>query len=468
MGASAALRGLAIGRPIGRRSVSSPRLAIAAVLALIAVRFALVVTWHQTAGDGLQYYQLATQLRTERTFAFDDGKPTYARLPGYPLFLAFIAQPLHSVSINRHVRSATLANVILDLLSAVLLWRAACLLQLWRPKGVGIALLLIPTLWLMSCYAMTESLSTTAAAAELYLAVRILLAPRLAWVVTAGVVAGLAQLTRLDAICTLPMVAYACASAYATSVIRRAGFVAAFLLVAAAVFSPWPIRNVLRFGQPHFAASTSRTLSGRPFGDGLYAWARTWADSDGDSFFELYFVYDTPFGTERPGVVPKKSYDDEQERQQIVSLMSKFKSEGPSDSVEQGFRDLARARFRKHPFRTIFVLPVKRIFHVLSPEPSYEMPMEVHWLGLPFLRPLFGVVDCLLYLLGCIGAAIAWRRRRALFWLVVPAVLLRLALYGFAIPHAATHRFLVEAFPLLLILAAYAATEIVRPETLVP
>jgi hypothetical protein len=34
----------------------------------------------------------------------------------------------------------------------------------------------------------------------------------------------------------------------------------------------------------------------------------------------------------------------------------------------------------------------------------------------------------------------------SVFWLAVAAVPLRLCMYAFAVPHAATHRFLVEAF----------------------
>jgi hypothetical protein len=134
----------------------------------------------------------------------------------------------------------------------------------------------------------------------------------------------------------------------------------------------------------------------------------------------------------------------------------KYNAEGLSDSVDENFHELAQARFRKHPWRTLFVLPLARLYHVFASEPDYEMPMKVRWLGIPFIRPLFGVIDLVLTFLAAAGASIAWRRSRSVFWLVVPAVLLRLGIYAFAIPHAASHRFLVEAFPLFLVLAGVA------------
>jgi hypothetical protein len=436
--------------------------ALGALLALVIVRLAIVVTWHKPGGDGIQYLALANHLRDDNTLAFVDGQPAYSRLPGYPLFLAYLVAPGHSKSLGYHLRSATIANVVLDLLSALLLWLAARRLGLRRAWAAGLAFLLLPTLWLMSCYAMTETLSTALVAAELHLAVRLLADPRLRVALAAGAVAGFAQLVRLDAICALPMIAYACLRA-PTSARRRAGLLAAFAAAALVVFAPWPLRNLARFGKPHFAASTSRTVSGQPFGDGIYNWARTWSDSAvGDSYFELYFVYEYPYDTKRPNAIPAKSYDSPEERARIVAATQRYTADGLTDQVEADFSALARDRLRRHPWRTLVVLPLKRLGHLFAGEPKYDMPMVVRWLGLPHWRPLFGVFDLALTLLALAGAVLAWRGRRALFWLTVPAIVLRLGIYAFAVPHATTHRFLVEAFPLFLILAAAGIEQVTR------
>lgn len=434
----------------------SRRFALGALIVLVVIRFAIVATWHQPGGDGVQYYSLATQLRSNHTFGFQADTPSHARLPGYPLFLAFLADPMRSVSFWMHVRTATIANVILDILSAFLLWRTARVLGLRKAVFVGVSFLLLPTLWLMSCYAMTETLSTALVTAELYFAIRILRQGRVRLAVAVGLIAGFAQLVRLDAVCALPMVVYSCLRA-PVSTRRRIGLTAAFATTALLVFAPWPIRNTVRFGRPYFAASTTRTTTGIPFGDGLYEWARTWS-SGADGYFELYLVYELPFIVDRRGAVPAPSYDNEDEKKQVVAAFLKYNEEGLTDAVDNEFHKLAKARFRKHPWRTLFVLPVMRIGHLLESEPDYDMPMRVRWLGIPFIRPIFGIVDLGLMLLALLGAVVAWRKARALFWLLAPAVLLRLCIYAFAVPHAATHRFLVEAFPILIVFAALAVT----------
>jgi hypothetical protein len=442
---------------------NSSLLPVGVLLVLIVFRIAIVVTWHKTGGDGVQYYSLAEQLRASNTLAFEAGRPSYSRLPGYPLFLAYVVAPGDSVTLERHVRAATIANVLLDLLSALLLWGTAKRLAVPRAWAVGLTFLSLPTIWLMSCFAMTESISTAAAAAELYLAVRLLEEPRFALALIAGIVVGFAQLVRLDAVCAAPMLAYACMRGPA-SCSGRLRLAVAFASTALIVFAPWPIRNVTRFGRAHFASSTSRTVDGHPFGDGFYDWARTWADSaQGDSFPELYFVYAWQYQIDRPGAIPSKSYDNEEEKRRLIATLQRYNAEGFSPRVNQQFVELARERFSKHPFRSLVTLPLRRVFHLFTGEPDYDMPMEVNWLGIPFLRPLFGLIDLCMILLATVGAAITWRHNRPLFCLMVPPVLLRISIYAFAIPHAATHRFLVESFPFFIILAAVALN---RPRSL--
>jgi hypothetical protein len=235
---------------------------------------------------------------------------------------------------------------------------------------------------------------------------------------------------------------------------RRVQLAAVYLGTAALVFAAWPVRNLVRFGEAHVAATTWRASDGTPLRDGPVQWARTWADSaPGDSFWELYFVYKGPIQIDRPGVVTPKLYDDEAERKRLVEIFTHYNKEGLSPSVNDEFLALARERFTKHPLRTLFVLPARRIFHLFQGEPEYEMPMRVPWLGLPTLRPLFGIIDACVFVLAALSG-LAWRsdQRRWLLLLAVP-LLLRCALYGFAIPQATTQRYLVEAYPLIALLA---------------
>lgn len=431
-----------------------------ALTAIVGFRVALVRSWHQPAGDGVQYFDLAHELRSDHRFAFrpPPAPLSYTRLPGYPLFMALVSGgPGREVSFNRHLRCATLWNVAFDCLTALLLLVSARLLGLPRPWAVALFVVLWPTLWLMSCYALTESMSTLFAAVQLYLALRVASAPspRFAHAALAGIAAGLAQLVRLDALCSAPAFVLACALAPAPPR-RKLALAAAYVAVAALLFAPWPLRNVIRFGHPYFAATTLRTTEGVALRDGPVDWMRTWADSAaGDAYYELYFVYENPMQLERPGVVQPKLYDSEEEKTRLLDILAQYNREGLSEQVSDRFHQLAVERLRRHPLRTLFILPVERLLRLFAPVPEYELPMEVKWLGLPRLRRLFGVIDCTVYALALLGIA-AWRRSpqaRLLPLLLLPLVL-RCGLYSFAIPQVTTQRYLVEAFPLLALFAA--------------
>lgn len=429
--------------------------ALGGVAALVALRVAIVLSWHQPAGDGIQYYRLAQNLRASGRFAFaaPPAPLVYSRLPGYPLFLAYVALPGAPATLEHHLVAATLWNVVFDLGTALLVLATARRLGLRRAWAAGLALLAWPTLWLMSAYGLTESMATLATAAELYFAVRLMQRGRWGDAAAAGAIAGWAQLVRLDAVTMLPVLLWACAVAPGS---RRArvGLGAVVVGVAALVFAPWPIRNYVRFGAPHPAATTWRTAVGKPLGDGPVWWARTWAASGrGDSYFELYFVYEAPIQIARPGVVPERSYDDEAERQEVVKLFTDYNAHGLTDAVDAEFRAVARARLRRHPLRTLLLLPLERIGHLFAGEPEYEMPMRIRWLGLPTLRPLFGALDLALVLAAAVGCVLGWRARRRLIAPLLLAIAMRLGIYAFAIPQATTERYLVEAFPLFMILA---------------
>ncbi len=139
-----------------------------------------------------------------------------------------------------------------------------------------------------------------------------------------------------------------------------------------------------------------------------------------------------------------------------LSYHARYSSAAVVYEVNRRFRDLAIARFKRHPVRTLVLLPLVRLYHLFAPVPQYEMPMQIRWLGLPRLRRLFGVVDIAVYLLAIFGIAAIWRSPRArwLPMLLLP-ILLRCGLYAFAIPQVTTQRYLVEAFPLFALLATF-------------
>ncbi len=443
---------------------------VAGVLVIgLAFRLALVSSWHAPAGDGLHYFQLSQELRAHGRFAY--GPPprelTYTRMPGYPLFLAYVAVGAAPVDLDTHLRRATRVNVLCDLGSALLVF--LLLLELGMAKRAALAgfaaVIACPLMFLFSCYGLTESLSTFLSTLEVYLALRAMRSRPIAFAAAAGLVAGFALLVRADAAVAAPAVLLGLLFAK-VSWPRKLGGAAAFGLCAALVFAPWPIRNLQRFGDPHVGAARWRTQDGRELPDEVFAWTRTWACSAaGEGYDDLLFYLDRPLDVNNPGVLRAEMYDDAAEREEVKALFLRYNRERFTPPVIAGFAKLAHDHFRRHPFRFFVTLPLQRVLHLYTPLPEYEAPMRVRWMLLPQLRGVFWAWDLILYALAIAGAVLLYRRGRGSpdrRWLAVvgSCILARTALFSFAMPHVTTQRYLVEVFPLLLALAVYGGTAV--------
>ena len=83
--------------------------------------------------------------------------------------------------------------------------------------------------------------------------------------------------------------------------------------------------------------------------------------------------------------------------------------------------------------------------------------MRVGWLGLPRFRAAFVWIDAAIYLLALAGAARLYLRGRRRTLAILAACLVgRCLIYAWVIPNAVTERYLVEAFPIFVVLAAAA------------
>jgi hypothetical protein len=437
----------------------SRRWFVGAIVALgLLFRLVVVWSWHAPAGDGLQYHALASELSAHGRFAL--GPPprplTYVRMPGYPLFLAYVAvrKPL---DLERHLIRATRANVLLDLATALCVF--AVLSRFGRRAAlIGlVATFLSPLMFLLSCYGLTETLATSLATVEVWLALRARRERLFLHAALCGLVAGLAQLVRNDAVTVAPAVALAIYWS-AEPLRRRAAALALAAIIAVAVFAPWPLRNLRQFAAPHFGGTFWRDNNGTPLPTEIIDWERTWATSaPGESYLDVPIVFGGPLDPNRPGIILPAMYDSPEERARIAELFTRYNKEHLSPAVNAGFAQLAQERRRAHPLRTFVWLPLQRIVHLFSPVPEWELPMRSRLLGLPKLRPLFGWWDKLVYALGLVGAVVMWRRDRRLLVILGSWVAARAVLFSWTIPNATTERYLVECYPALIMFAALGA-----------
>jgi 4-amino-4-deoxy-L-arabinose transferase-like glycosyltransferase len=423
----------------------------------LTFRLALVTTWHVPAGDGLHYYSLSQELRARGRYAF--GAPpqplTYVRMPGYPLFLAYVAVCQAPLALELHLRRATRANVVLDVGTALLV-----LLMLRRlgarPALLGlVGVFLSPLLFLLACYGLSETLATFLSTLAMFAALRAWQGRLLAWAALAGVAAGLALLVRIDTVVLAPALALTLWLAPATRRLRLLAL-ATTLLCALVVFAPWPLRNLRTFGAAHPDAVAWRRLDGKPLPNEIIDWYRTWAgSSEKESFVDLPFYFSASVNTRF--VLLPKMWDDEDEHRRVLAVFDRYNREGVSPAVVDGFAELAQAHRRRHPFRFWLGLPALRVLHLFAPVPEWELPMRVKWLGMPAARPWLGLWDLLVYAAAIVGAIALVRRgeeQRRYAWVLLSWVAMRALLYSFAIPNATTQRYLIEAYPALLMLAA--------------
>jgi hypothetical protein len=437
---------------------------IVALVLTLALRIAIVLTWHVPGGDGLQYWRLANTLRAEGRFAYSAGaEPAWSRLPGYPILNAY-ALSWSPLPLEQHLVRATLANVLFDFGTALLVYMLLTRLGVGpRGRWAGVFLtLLFPSLIMLCSFALTETFATFMDTLELVLILLAMERRSIGWAALAGAVGGAAQLVRADAI-TVSVALMMAAWLLVNDWRERGKLVGVFALGWILVFGMWPWRNLTRFGELHLAASTWRTMEGTPLPDGPIIWARTWSASrPGETWMDFAMANRQPMEPSRT-ILPTM-YSDEGERQAVAKVFTHYNRDGLTGKVDDEFRELARERFRAHPFTALVTLPLGRIYRLWTPPPPWEIPLKVRWLGQPQARPVLEVLQWFVTILGLAGVYLGLSRshpRRRLALVLASVLAARTALFSFMIPHGTNGRYFVEAVPILVVFAVLAAEDLV-------
>lgn len=437
-----------------------PWLALALVAAALGFRLLLVDDWRAPAGDGLQYYALSQSLLRDHRLAFapPPAPPQYARLPGYPLFLAAVVHRAPA-SLGQHLRRATLANVFLDLGTAALVFFMLRRRRHGRADAWAgfVAVASCPILAFLCCYGLSESLATFLTTLVLFCALQ----PGWRWALAGGAALGALQLVRIDGGIIVPAAAlaiYVTDRAWPDRLLRAGAFGVAALVV----FAPWPLRNLHQFGAAHPEGTYWMRQDGTPLPMGMMQWMRSYGTGAwGEDYNLMSVANDAPMQIERPGIVLPVMYDDARERAEVVAAFQLYNRERFSPRVDAEFMRLAAERRQRHPFRYWVGLPLRRLVAEWKAMPEWELPMRAPRFGLPAERAHWVTYEQLLFALALLGAALLVRRDGALVAVVVTAVAARSLLHAIAHPFP-VERYLVESFPALLMLSGVGAIAVGR------
>ena len=240
---------------------SVPRLALALVgLALVLrLAFLLATPGYAPQHDDRDYDRLACGLvagegytrvgpaNTERACGDSPtGEPTAFRPPGFPMFLAAVYTVSDPLGIERWT-AARVAQAILGSAVVALLGLVA-----WQLFGrrTGLAAMALGAVFPPAIVLGASLLTETLFVALMLAAIAAALADRRAggdrrWLVGAGVLCGLAVLTRSNAPAVIIPLAIAVATVGERPLRARLGRAAALVGVAALIVAPWTIRNAI-------------------------------------------------------------------------------------------------------------------------------------------------------------------------------------------------------------------------------
>jgi 4-amino-4-deoxy-L-arabinose transferase-like glycosyltransferase len=267
----------------------------AGVVLLVNATVALLAADGVILNDAESYVLLGRHLAANQGYVFEAGRvPTSWRAPGYPVFLGLLFW-LSSGSLL----VARLAQAGLSTASAALAWRLARRQlgereALWTGTLVG----LYPELAGFSGMLWSESLFLVLFLAALLLILNAIMDVRgRVWALAAGLVLGLAILTRSTSVVLLPVLAFAVRLAHARRLAARRALTVA--VVALAITGSWSARNYLvhgRFMLVESNATFNLFVGNNPLTPTPFAWRAVeicaqngcFADMDGLSEAESY------------------------------------------------------------------------------------------------------------------------------------------------------------------------------------
>ena len=346
-----------------------------ALLAGLALRLVFVLHFPAADDDSAAYIELAHNLVDHHVYGlYLNGvlTPLTYRMPGYPLFLAGVY-----LAGGKSQSAIGVAQIAVDLgtcgLIMVLAWSIA---PAGRKRAVviGAAWLaaLCPFVANYNAVVLSEVLATFWTAGALVAIAWALGADvpepisRLnfsmnSWWLLAGLCVGAGTLMRPET----PLLLAGCGAVLAYAWRRRgdlARLARAVVLLAVGLvipLTPWTMRNWVTFHKFLPLVPQYPELPGEFATRGFIAWTKTWLVH----YDELDQV---PFKIGREPIklsdLPKRAFDSGVEQHRVEQLLRlQSVSLGLTPEIDREFGELATERAARHPLRTYFLLPIRRI-----------------------------------------------------------------------------------------------------------
>lgn len=455
------------------------RFFLPATLAGVALRVFLVVYFPAVVDDSRFYADIATNWLQHGIYGITNSgviAPTFARLPGYPAFLAAVFA-LFGIG---NFRAVLLLQVLFDLATCFLIADLARRLFSWRAAQAAFLLAaLCPFLANYAAAALTETLEVFFTALALDLAFRAMGAAEsksgesrgsslLIWFGCGLSVAG-AILLRPDGGILLaaiglyllwllmPGLRTAARGSISAAHFEPRTIICAGLLVALGALAPlipWTVRNLHTMHRFEPLAPRYATDSDDLSMDGFNRWVKTWI-ADYVSVQEIYWsVPGAPIDVSR---LPQRAFDSPQQQEQTGALLDDYnRDHDMTAALDARFAALAAERIRAAPLRYYVWLPALRIADMwLRPRtelfPSdprwWEFNDDHRWLAVSLG---FGLLNLLYVVMALAGLV----RAREFFGigLFVLFLLLRSTFLGSL--ENPEPRYTLECYPLVIVLAS--------------
>lgn len=418
--------------------------------------------------DSYGYNKLADQVRTQGRYALDPPPAPlhWARPWGYPLYVMIVKWDARAeMNGGEGWQRIKWANIVIEVFgTGLLLYFAVRRLAGWAPAALALGLLMImPFNAVVTPAALTETfatfVTTATAVVALYLALD---GERRAawWFALGGALLAWATLTRPDGLILAPafLPAVLARGSRRTRAIAMAVAIAGFVVV----YAPWPIRNQLQLGEPHWMGGRIDRYS-QPVEhyQGSWAWLRSYARDWDPMTWVTTCLYDTRCDPRLEDFDKQQAFDSPEERERVRALLAQRKREGHTAALSAAFQQLADERRRAHPLRTELGLPLSRMLWMWVADHSELVPPR-H----PASRfiPIFKPLSVALLVATLLGLALALRERERAWRLAIATLALaifgRVAVMGYTF--YCMPRYLLEVVPLTYALVALGLSQLRR------